>query len=133
MAIKKISIHDDTKPEEIALSLASIRQTTDKKAFEVLGIDTSALDAYAGKLTEGMRKSFSSLSKALEGLDAKEAKAIADSACNGKKELSDIAGIYMFRKVVQNLKYDFDVNQDALSKAYPNLKVPKPPGRTPKK
>ena len=133
VAIKKLSIRDDTKPEEVALSLSSIRQTTDKKAFEILGIDTVPLDTYAAKLTEGMRKSYSSLSKALEGLDAKEAKAVAEAACKDKKELTEIANVYLFRKVVQNLKYDFDVNPAVLSKAFPELKVPKPPGRAPKK
>lgn len=132
VVIKKATIHEDMKPEEIAFHLASIRQTIDRKAFELLGVDTKALDDYAAKITGGMRKGFSNLAEALKVLDTKEAKESVGKACGGKEELSEIAGTYLFRKVVQNLKFDFDVSNEMLSKAYPHLKMPKPPGRKPK-
>ena len=54
------------------------------------------------------------------------------AATGGKEELAEIAQTYLFRRVVQGLQFDFDVNPDLLQKAYPKLKVPKPPGRRPK-
>jgi hypothetical protein len=132
LAVKKIQINEGTKPEEIALQLSSIRQSIDKKSFEILGIDTIALDAYATQVTGGARKSYGKLAEVVTKLGTGEAKEIAKKACNGKEELADIASTYLFRRVVQNLAFDFDVNPDILQKAFPNLKVPKPPGRKPK-
>ena len=132
IAIKKMSISDDTKPEEIAFHLASIRQTIDKKAFEILGIDTKQLDELANKITGGARKSYKALAEAIASLGGQEARDIAAKACNGKEELQEVANAYLLRKVVQNLGFDFDVNQEMLAKVYPQLKIPKPLGRKPK-
>jgi len=112
--------------------VAGIRQSIDRKAFELLGIDTQALDAYAASLTKDMRKSYSNLAKVIESLGKQEAKEQVSKATGGKAELEEIAATYLFRKVVQNLAFDFDVTQDMLEKAYPYLKMPKPPGRKPK-
>ena len=132
IAIKKMSISDDTKPEEIAFHLASIRQTIDKKAFEILGIDTKQLDDLANKITGGARKSYKALAEAIASLGDQEARDIVAKACNGKEELQEVANAYLLRKVVQNLGFDFDVNQEMLAKVYPQLKIPKPLGRKPK-
>ncbi|MFP3289411.1 MAG: DUF2666 family protein [Candidatus Micrarchaeota archaeon] len=132
IAIKKMSIDADTKPEEIAFHLASIRQTIDKKAFEILGIDTKQLDDLANKITSGARKSYKALAEAIASLGSQEARDIVAKACNGKEELQEVANAYLLRKVVQNLGFDFDVNQEMLAKVYPQLKIPKPLGRKPK-
>ena len=129
LAVKKISIKQDTKPEEIALQLSSIRQSIDKKSFEILGINTVALDAYALQLTGGARKSYGKLAELVQKLGTAEAKETASNACNGNAGLAGIASTYLFRRVVQNLTFDFDVNPDILQKAFPSLKIPKPPGR----
>ncbi|MDE1873909.1 MAG: DUF2666 family protein [Candidatus Micrarchaeota archaeon] len=132
LAVKKITIGPDTKPEEIVLQMSSIRQSVDKKSFELLGIDTVKLDAYAATITNGKRKSFGSLAEVIQKLGAAEAKEAAKGAAGGKDELAEIASTYLFRKTVQNLAFDFDVNPEMLQKAFPGLKVPKPPGRKPK-
>ncbi len=132
VAVKKITIREDTKPEEIAMQIASIRQSIDRKAFEILGINTALLDAFAAELTKNMRKSYANLAQALQNLSKQEAKDQISKATNGKPELEDVASAYLLRKVVQNLQFDFDVNQELLEKAYPYLKMPKPPGRKPK-
>ncbi len=132
VAIKKMRIRPDTKPEEIAFHLASIRRSIDRKAFEVLGIDTASLDSYANSLTSGARKSYASLAEAIGKLGTAEARDVASKACNGKEELAGIASVYLLRKVVQNLGFDLDVNQEMLSKIYPSLKIRKPLGRKPK-
>ncbi|MEM4066442.1 MAG: DUF2666 family protein [Candidatus Micrarchaeaceae archaeon] len=129
VAIKKMSIFEDTKPEEVAFHLAGIRQRIDVKAFEILGIDIASLDAYAAKLTNGMRKSYANLAEAMQQLGSSEAKAAVSAATKGKPELEQVAAIYLLRKVVQDLGFDFDVSQEMLAKAYPDLKIPKPLGR----
>jgi hypothetical protein len=132
LAVKKIHIDESTKPEEIVLQLSSIRQSVDKKSFELLGIDTVKLDAYATQLIGGKRKSYGSLAEIIQKLGSGEAKEVISSATGGKPELAEITSTYLFRKTVQGLAFDFDVNPDMLQKAFPNLKVPKPPGRKPK-
>jgi hypothetical protein len=129
LAVKKISIADNTKPEEIVLQLSGIRQSIDKKSFEILGIDMASLDAYATQLTGGSRKSFGKLAEIVQKLGTGEAKEMTVKACNGRPELTEIASTYLFRRVAQNLTFDFDVNPDMLQKAFPTLKIPKPPGR----
>jgi hypothetical protein len=133
VVIKRTTIRDDTKPEEIVFSLASIRQTIDRKAFDLLGIETTGMDEYATKVTTGMRKNFKDLAQAVQSLSSSEAKEIIEKACASKPELQEVARTYLFRKVIQALGFDFDVNQEMLSKVYPNLKLPKPRGRQPKK
>ncbi len=132
VAVKKISIADNTKPEEIVLQMSSIRQSVDKKSFEILGIDTAKLDAYAAQLTNGKRKSYGSLAEVIQKLGAPDVKEVVNGATGGKPEMADIAATYLFRKAVQSLTFDFDVNAEMLQKAFPGLKVPKPPGRKPK-
>lgn len=132
IAVKKISIAEGTKPEEIVLQMSGIRQSVDKKSFELLGIDTAKLDELAGRLTSGKRKSYGSLAEVVQKLGASDVKETVKGATGGKEELADIASTYLFRKTVQNLAFDFDVNAEMLQKAFPGLKVPKPPGRKPK-
>ncbi len=133
VVIKRTTIRQDTKPEEVAFSLASIRQTIDRKAFEILGINTQELDNYAAKVCTGKRKSFKDMAETVQSLTSSEAKGLIEKSCAEKPELGEIAKTYLFRKVIQGLGFDFDVNQEMLSKVYPNLKMPKPRGRMPKK
>ncbi len=128
IAIKKMSIKDDTKPEEVAFHLASIRQSVDRKAFEILGIDVASLDALAEKLLEGARKSYSGLGEAIGKLGDKEVREAVAAAAK-KEELQSVAGAYLLRKIINGLGFDADVNQEMLSKAYPYLKIRKPLGR----
>ena len=132
IAIKKMSITEEVKPEEVAFHLASIRQTIDRKAFEILGIDTKELDSFAENVTKGARKGYKALADAVASLSTKEAREAVEKACNSKPELEEVANAYLLRKVVQNLGFDFDVNQEMLAKVYPYLKIPKPLGRKPK-
>jgi hypothetical protein len=132
VSVKKISIDEGTRPEEIALHLASIRQSLDRKSFEILGIDIKGIDDYASSITKDMRKSYSSLAQVIQKLGTNDAKEVVKNACKGKDELAVIAETYLFRRVVQDLKFDFDVNPELLQSAYPSLKIPKPMGRKPK-
>lgn len=132
VAVRRMSVYGNTTPEEVVMHLAGIRQTLDRKAFELLGVDTTALDSFSDNLTSEGRKSIANLTEALNKMGSAEAKDAVVKACKGKEELKEIASTYLFRRIVQNLKYDFDVNQEMLVRAYPNLKLPKQRGRKPK-
>ncbi|MDE1869370.1 MAG: DUF2666 family protein [Candidatus Micrarchaeota archaeon] len=129
VSIKKMSINEKTKPEEVVMHLASIRSTIDRKAFELLGIDVKSLDEVAATFTAGKRKNYGTLGEILTDFGKKDMKAAVEKAINGKEELKNIAGTYLFRSIVRGLGFDFDVNPEVLQKAYPELKIPKPPGR----
>ncbi len=132
LAVKKIHIDEKTAPEEIVLQLSSIRQSVDKKSFELLGIDLAKLDAYAAQLVSGKRKSYGSLAEVIQKLSGSDVKEVVNGSTGGRPELAEIASTYLLRKTVQGLMFDFDVNPEILQKAFPGLKVPKPPGRKPK-
>ncbi len=132
IAIRKLSVHDNTGPEEVAFHLAGIRQTLDKKGFEFIGIDMATLDACAGTITAGRKKNFKDLATAIEAMGSSDAKAAVEKACTVKPELKEIANTYLIRKIMQNLGFDADMNQEMLAKVFPNLKLPKPRGRLPK-
>lgn len=133
VVIKRTTIREGTKPEEIVFTLAAIRQSIDRKAFDFIGIDTKALDDYAASISAGMKKNFKDLGQVVQALGTPQSKEAVAKACASKPEADEIARTYLFRKAVQSLGFDFDVNQEMLSKIYPELKMPKPRGRTPKK
>ncbi len=135
VAVKKMTIRTDTKPEEIAFNLASIRQSIDRKAFEILGvyINIKDLDDYASKIVSGKKKNFKDIADAVQELSSPESKKTVEGSCIKNPDLKDIANAYLLRRVVQLLGLDFDVNQEMLAKAYKELKLPKPRGRQPKK
>lgn len=129
VVIKRMSIGDATKPEEIAFHLAGIRQTLDKKAFLFLEIDTQKLDDYATKLTNGKKKNFAGLAEAISSLSSSESKETLKAACGAKEQHASVANAYLLRQIMQKLGFDVDVNQEMLSKIYKDLKIRKPLGR----
>ncbi len=131
ISIKKLSIHEDTKPEEISAHLSSIRMATDRKIAQILGINTANLDIFASSATENMRKSAANLEKATLLLCSPEAKKEIDEACGGDQSLRDAAIIYLFSRMLQNIKVDLEVSIDTLMDMFPGLKIPKPKGRMP--
>ncbi len=133
ISIKKLTVRENTTPEEVAFHLAAIRQTLDKKSFEFLGMNLTPLDAFAESTTAGKKKSFKDLAVCIESISSPEAKTAVETACAVKEELKEIANTYLIRRIMQNLKFDTDMNQEMLAKVYPNLKLPKPKGRLPKK
>ncbi len=135
IAVKKITIREDTKPEEVAFSLASIRQSIDRKAFELFGeyINIRELDDYASRIASNRKKNFKDMAEVIQQLSSSESRKVVEDSCSKNPDLKDIASTYLFRKVVQTLGFDFDVNQEMLAKVYKELKLPKPRGRQPKK
>lgn len=126
IAIRRLGIRPDTKPEEIVHHMAGIRATIENKAYSFLGIKLNLLDEYAGRLTSGVRKSYSSLGKVVESLGSSEAKGVLENSCDNK-ELVPIAEIYLLGKAITNLGFDASINQSVMAKVFPDLKMPKPP------
>ncbi len=131
ISIKKLSIDSQTKPEEVAAHLSSIRMATDRKAPQVLGVNTESLDIYAASVTDNLRKSAANLEKITAALCSAEAKKQIDEACAGDQTIRDAAVIYLFGRMIQNLKIDLEVSPDTLMDMFPGLKIPKPRGRMP--
>lgn len=128
ISIKRLGIRPNTKPEEVSFHLALVRETIDRKAFAILGINTAALDSYAEKICTGMRKSYASLGSALTNMSGTEGKSTLKSACSDEK-LAPLAEIYLLGRVISTLGYDTSLNQKAMAKIFPALKPAKVPGR----
>jgi hypothetical protein len=131
ISVKKLSIDARTKPEEIAAHLSSIRMATDRKAPQVLGVNTESLDIYASSITDNLRKSAANLERITAALCSAEAKKCVDEACVGDQSIRDAALIHLFSRMMQNLKVDLEVSPDTLMDMFPGLKIPKPRGRMP--
>ncbi len=130
ISVKKLSIDKNTKPEEVAAHLSSIRITTDRKIAQILGVDTDSLDAYAETITRNMRKSAANLQKVVASLGSAGSKAAISAACNDVK-LEGAAMAYMFGRMMQSIRIDLEVSPDTLMDMFPGLKIPKPKGRMP--
>jgi hypothetical protein len=131
VCIKKMNIRDNTHPAEVAAHLATIRMAVDRKAAQVCGVDTMALDIYAEKATSGMRKSAKNLAKMFETLDSAEAKQEISKASGGDSKRAEVGRIYLLSKMAENVGFDFELNPLTVGKVYPALKIPKPKGRMP--
>ncbi len=130
ISIKKLSIDKETKPEEVAAHLTSIRMATDRKLPQILGINTEELDLYANDSTNNMRKSVANLEKIVDILCSDNTKKTVSKAIPSDS-VRGIAVIYLFGKMLQNIKMDLDVSSDTLVSMFPGLKIPKPKGRMP--
>lgn len=128
VSIKKMSVDEKTKPEEVAAHLSSVRMALDRKIAEIMGIDIETLDMYATNMTGTMRKSAANLEKITGALSEAEAMKAVESSCKGDKALQNAARTYLFAKMLENLKLDLEVNPNTLMDMFPGLKIPKPKG-----
>lgn len=108
-ASKIINIPDGSSPEEAIAQMCTIRGMLDMKAFEILGIDTKSLDAYAAMVSQG-KKGIMGLSEAFRALGSKESSEIITKACGAKPELDKVASFYLIRCVSSNLGFDFHLS-----------------------
>ena len=116
IAIKKMSIREDTKPQEIAFHLAGIRDSFNKRLFSMLEIKTAVLDEFSSKIAKG-KKDYGSLAEAINILDSKEAKEAIAGSCD--KKVAKIAKVYLMNKIINDSGFDTLVTQQIISKAYP--------------
>ncbi|EQD51157.1 hypothetical protein B2A_07015 [mine drainage metagenome] len=132
VAIKRLGIRGQTRPEEVVFHLAGIRNSIDNRAFKLLGINTEKLDSLASAIVQGKKGNYSALGEALKELDKRDIKAQIEGACPDAK-LAKIAGIYTLNRIMLNNGFDSTINQEMLSKVFPDLKVKLPPGAKRKK
>ncbi len=130
VSIKKLSIDEKTKPEEVSAHLSSIRLATDRKIPQILGVNTDNLEIYASESTGNMRKSAANVEKITQILCSPETKKQIDSSVTDQT-IRDAAVIFLFGKMLQNIKVDLEVSPDTLMDMFPGLKIPKPKGRMP--
>ncbi len=130
ISIKKLSIDKETKPEEVAAHLSSIRMAADRKLPQILGINTEDLDIYAADSTNNMRKSVANIEKVVDILCSSETKKVIDQAIPSES-VRGIAVTYLFSRMLQNIKVDLEVSPNTLMDMFPGLKIPKPKGRMP--
>ncbi len=60
-----------------------------------------------------------------------DAKKEIDQAAAADPSIRDAAIVYLFSRMIQNLKIDLEVSPDTLMDMFPGLKIPKPKGRMP--
>jgi len=128
VAIKRMRILSNTRSEAVAFHLAGIRSTIDGRAYRLLGINTESLDSYAETTTNSLRKGLTSVGEVLGRLDTQEAKKAIDDACTNKAVVP-LAKTYLLNKLVLSINVQTGLTQEAMSKLFPDLKMPKFPGR----
>ena len=129
VVVKRMVIDGSTTPQEIAALLASIRASIDRKAFDFTGIRKEVIDAYVDKLVENKRATLSDLKKALEEIQQKELNQVIEESCSQNPLLKDVAKSYFLNSLLNKLGLEYSLTTEALSKAYPELKIPMPKGR----
>ena len=132
IAIRRLGIRPDTKPEEVVMHMAGVKALIESKSYPMLGIKLNILDEHANKLTNGVRKSYATLGEVIKSLSGSEAKSAIESACENKA-LAPIAEVYLLSKTITNLGYDTGINPATMAKIFPELKMPKAPGMGRKK
>lgn len=132
MAVKKKSITPETEQKEILAILASINDTTSRKAYDLTGIKLSEIDAYVAQLTKGKRKGLSNLAEIFGGLKQSELKEKLMATCNDPS-MYPFAETYFINTVLRTLNYSPFIGGAAITEVYPDMKMPKPRGRQPKK
>ena len=132
MVVKKFLIVENTKPEEISLSLASIDATLVRKSYEFAGIKPDVIDAFAQKLAAGKKKNWPNLAEALSSLKPSEIKKELLLACTTPEQYP-IAEIYFLKALTEAIGFRTVLDPQTLADVYPHLKVSKPRGNFGKK
>jgi len=132
MAVKKKTITPETEKKEILAILASINDTTSRKAYELSGIKTAEIDIYVDQLTKGKRKGLGNLAEIFGNLKQSELKTKLTASC-ADPLMYPFAETYFINTVLRTLKYSPFIGGAAITEVYPDMKMPKPRGRKPKK
>jgi len=132
IAVKKLLIDDNTKPEEVAGVLSSIQATLMRKAYDFSGINKSVVEELASKITAGKRKTYPNLAEVFSSMKPGEFKTALLAACPDPKYLP-IAESYLLCCVLSNLGFSAYLDSETLMSVFPELKMPKPKGNFGKK
>lgn len=131
MVVKKLLILENTLPEEIAITLASIDKTMVRKSYEYTGIKTDIVEAYALKVAKKGR-TFANLSAVFGSLQPGAVKAALLPACPTPAHYP-IAESYFIKKLLEEIGFDPCLEPETLGKVFPHIKVAKPRGNFGKK
>ncbi len=131
VVVKKFLIVENTKPEEIALALASADKTMVRKSYEYAGIKPDVIEAYVvGVAKKG--RTFSNLSAVFGSLQPGAVKAALLPACP-TPELYPIAESYFVKRLLEEIGFNPCLEPETLGKVFPHIKVAKPRGNFGKK
>lgn len=128
VAIKRLRVLPDTKPEEVAFHLAGISSTIDSKAYNLLGINTNSLDSYASNSTSNLKKGVMAVGEVLSRINSAEAKKAIEDSCTNKAVVP-LARTYLMNRLIGSMNVQTNITQEAMSKIFTDLKAPKFPGR----
>ena len=131
LVVKKLLIVENTLPEEIAITLASIDKTLVRKSYEYTGINTGIIEAYVLTVAKKGR-TFANLSAVFGSLQPGVVKAALMPACP-KPELYPFAESYFIKKLLEEIGFDPCLEPETIGKVYPHVKVAKPRGNFGKK
>lgn len=131
MVVKKLLIEENTLPEEIALTLASIDKTLVRKSYEYTGIKADVIEAYVATVAKKGR-TFANLSAVFGSLQPGAVKAALLPACPTPAHYP-IAESYFVKKLLEEVGFDPCLEPETLGKVFPHIKVAKPRGNFGKK
>ena len=131
LVVKKLLIEQNTLPEEIAITLASIDKTIVRKSYQYTGIKTEVVEAYVAKVAKKGR-TYANLSAIFGSLQPGVVKAALMEACP-KPELYPFAESYFVKKLMEEIGFDTCLEPETVGKVYPHVKVAKPRGNFGKK
>lgn len=132
IAIKKMSIDDTTKPEEVSAILASINSTLMRKSYDFIGINREQIEEYAKTLAKGKRKALGSLVEVLGSVKPGELKEKLLVSCPDPNMLP-IAESFFIKTLIETVGFKTSLDADTLTAVYPHLKIAKPRGNFGKK
>ncbi len=133
VAIKKMSIINSTKNEEVAMHLALIGDSVDKKLFEMFPADVGKeLSSYSDSITKGRNGKLSALAEAISEVASQQTAQVIGKATSKYNNMGQMAYSYLLGKIIHGAGLDYKVQTELLGKAYPEIKVRKPPGRAKK-
>jgi hypothetical protein len=131
LVVKKLLIEENTKPEEVALSLTSIDKTLVRKSYEYAGINTDVIETYVMSVAKKGR-TFANVSEVFKTLQPGTVKAALMPACP-LPEQYPIAESYFVKRLMEEIGYAPVLQPEILAKVYPHLKITKPRGNFGKK
>lgn len=126
LVVKKLGIDATTKPEEVALALASIDKTLVRKSYEYAGINADVIDAYVATVAK-KGHTFANLSDVFKSLQPGAVKAALLPAC-AMPEQYPIAESFFVKRLLEEAGYAPVLEPETLAKVFPHLKITKPRG-----
>lgn len=124
VAIKRMRIVPDTKPEEVAFTLAGIRRAVNSDRYRVMGIDVDEIREIAKRRTAGSKKRLASVAD--YGKAIKD-KSILDELKGTYKDpkLENAAKTFLLLEMMESINQPAFITQKQLSRIYKDLKVKK--------